>query len=522
MRAARELAGRARGLVAPSAGPLRGLGAGGRGRPRRRGRRGARRPWAPGTRRPEVEPLGAAATAVTAAGARALATFCMLLALARLGGGDLLVGAIAVAGRAQRHVELLRSGRVAHLLEAARLVPHRVGGGLRARVAERHRRRAWVRRRRTRRCRGRRVPRRGRRARRPRCPWRTRLSCRRALRRRPWPGRTRSSSSARAGADGRGGRVGEGGRGLAPWRRRGARRRSRRARPGGAALGDADGAERAGAGPEQEEAGADHQEEERGHGELRAHRVAAGPGEAAQRLPRPGRLPVGRGGCVEDARFEVGGRLHEREDADRARRPQAGVDARAAGAALDVALQRRVRQLVELVVEIVDDVLVELLAIPDPPRAARSLRVVPVLSLSTFSTFISRRPVFGAAAPRNALAQRVCPPVRRARRLEDLGGDPGTGTTLIQLATRGAGARRKRGGWVSLGTRLSTPQQARAPHWGGAYPVFPSGDAPSWGTVGRCVRRGRPTTLPPGSWLGSPPRGGRKRGFLRCESTRRW
>ncbi len=75
---------------------------------------------------------------------------------------------------------------------------------------------------------------------------------------------------------------------------------------------------------------------------------------------------LGRGDRVEDAGLEVVRRLHHRQHADLARRPQTGIDARAARAALHVALERRVGQLVELVVERVDEVQVELLAIHGP------------------------------------------------------------------------------------------------------------------------------------------------------------
>ncbi len=80
----------------------------------------------------------------------------------------------------------------------------------------------------------------------------------------------------------------------------------------------------------------------------------------------PGRALLSHGDGVEDARLEVVGRLHEREHAHLPGGAQAGPYAGAPTAGLDVALERRVRQLVELIVERVDDVLVELVAIHDP------------------------------------------------------------------------------------------------------------------------------------------------------------
>jgi hypothetical protein len=91
--------------------------------------------------------------------------------------------------------------------------------------------------------------------------------------------------------------------------------------------------------------------------------MAARPGHATPELAVPRGAALGERSGLEDARLQIVAGLHQRHHPHLARGAQARERAPAAGAALRVAPHGGVRHLVELVVELVDEVGVELLAV---------------------------------------------------------------------------------------------------------------------------------------------------------------
>src|SRR5262249_32381378 len=127
-RAHRRALGGSLAAVGPRAGPGVGLGLRLGGLcARRGGRRGGRRPGGGACRGGGAGgPRGGRRRGGRGSGRGSLCARGHLAVLERhvaLSGGDLLLGAIAVAGAAERQVELLRLLRLAHLLVTARLVP---------------------------------------------------------------------------------------------------------------------------------------------------------------------------------------------------------------------------------------------------------------------------------------------------------------------------------------------------------------------------------------------------------------